>query len=79
MEKPDDHPARFGLDGRDACHIHLGVFAGSATRGAVAVYILAVQRVIIAGGCVTDAEAGGIFDDDPGKKQAAKFNDSKDQ
>lgn len=78
VEKSDDHAARFVFNGWNACGVHLGILAGSSTGGAPTIQIDAVQGVKLSGRCIADAKTGGVFDDDPGKKQAAKLDHAQD-
>jgi hypothetical protein len=69
----------FIFDGWEARSIHFLVAMNSGAQTAVAILICAVQNVEFAGGCVADAKAGGILDNDPRVKQAAILYYADDQ
>lgn len=74
MRQSDDHLTGFIFYGRQARHIHFLVAAGPSAHRAISVGVRTIGVVELAGGRVTDAKTGGIFDDDPGVKQASKFD-----
>jgi len=78
MGQTDDHMSGFIFDGWDTRSVHFLV-AMSSSAGAVGILIFAVSNVELTGGCVADAEAGGILDDDPGVKQAAILDHAEQQ
>lgn len=78
MEEADDHSTRFILNGWDTRDIHFGILAGSTACAAAAIQVNAVGGIVFPGGCITDSKTSGIFDDDPGKKQAAELDYAED-
>ena len=67
----DDNTARFILDGWDARGVNLGVCGAGGWA--------AVACIVITGCSVPNAEACGIFDQDPGIEETSEFDDAKDQ
>lgn len=65
----DDNTARFILDGWDARGVHFGICAAWRRT--------AIGWIVIAGCSVPNAEACGIFDEDPGIEQTPVFYDAK--
>ncbi len=79
MRQGNDHVPGFVFNGREARRVHfLAAMRPSAWR-AVAVQVYAISAIEFAGGGVAHAEAGGVLDDDPGVKQAPKFEHAEQQ
>jgi len=67
VEKTDDNIAGLIFDGGDAGRIHFII------SGAIQI-TAAVCHIVITGCRVTNSEARGVFNDDPGKHQARKLD-----
>ncbi len=64
--KTNDHPSGFIFDGGKPCILDFLYFTLSIAWGAIVIIIRAERWVISTGRGITDPEAGGIFDDQPG-------------
>ncbi len=71
--KANDHAIGFVNDGWKSRIFDFQVFAGSAAGGAIAVQIHTAIQVVRTSRGITDAESGGVFNDQPGVEQAPKL------
>lgn len=64
--KTNDHPFGFIDNGGKSCVLDFIEFTITATESAIAIQVFTFTEIVRAGSGVTDAKAGGVFNDQPG-------------